>query len=124
MSKQTYGQMSIFDIHTDHNWKPCEYRFKRYIGQRVRSKSKYGVQYIGTIVSMEPYYTNIRTDDGREIVGTPYDVEPVKTCATCYHYKTYVDSYTCEPLGKICVKDRPYGTIKLDDDTCEGWEEK
>ena len=50
---------------------PCDYRFHRYVGQRVKfwrtGKS-------GVITEIEPYYTYIRMDDGDELVGTPTEI--------------------------------------------------
>ena len=122
---QIKGQLSMFDILCpEEKRKPCEYKFQRYIGQRVRSKSKYGADYVGTITGIGPYYTDILTDDGREIVGTPYDVWP-DVCGNCKHLRTYCDAYTCEPIGTICVKDAPRSTHRKPDDVaCKDWKHK
>lgn len=128
MSEQIKGQLSLFDIQEPgHERRPCEYSFQRYIGQRVRSKSKYGVQYVGVITGIGPYYTDILTDNGCQIAGTPYDVEPLetRTCGTCKRFRTYVDAYTCEPLGTICVDDTPLSrNANADDPACDQWEQK
>lgn len=125
---QIKGQLSMFDIlGPEEKRKPCEYKFQRYIGQRVRSKSKYGADYVGTITGIGPYYTDILTDDGREIVWTPYDVWPTEmyVCGNCKHLRTYCDAYTCEPIGTICVKDAPRSTHREPDDVaCKDWKHK
>ena len=66
------GQISIFDYRrTSEKLKPCEYRFVRYIGQRVWMN---GDNHIHTIAEIEPYYTIM--SDG--LVGTPTTIYPVK----------------------------------------------
>ena len=67
------GQYSIFDMHTgQEKRKPCEYAFKRYMGQMVASG-----RYVGTICKIEPYYTHIRTADGEVVAGSPHDLVPL-----------------------------------------------
>lgn len=64
------GQMSIFDCrHTNEKLKPCDYRFVRYIGQKVWLLGE-----VKNIAKIEPYYT-IMTD---RTVGTPTTIYPVK----------------------------------------------
>lgn len=72
------GQFSIFDVTPDEQQKkkPCEYSFKRYIGQPVVLPSvyfpnsrEYGCVH-GTIHRIEPYYTIVKAD-GCYYVGTP-----------------------------------------------------
>lgn len=66
------GQLTIFDAYQDD--RPCRYGFQRFIGQRVRVMiGAYGNHMIvtGAITWIGPYYTLIRTDDGRVLVGTP-----------------------------------------------------
>lgn len=65
------GQLSIFDLVKE--VKPCVYRFKRYIGQRVEFWRE-GI--VGTITEIEPYYTTVATDYG-EYIGTPTTICPV-----------------------------------------------
>ena len=66
------GQISIFDYRrTDESLKPCEYRFVRYIGQKVYATFD---NKIHTIAEIELYYTI--TTDG--MVGTPTTIYPVK----------------------------------------------
>lgn len=129
MNNQIEGQLSIFDIlDPEEKRKPCEYTFQRYIGQRVRSKSKYGVDYVGIITGIGPYFTDILTDDRRQIVGTPYDVWPLEmdVCGNCKYFRTYVDAYTCEPIGTICVKDdTPLSrNASAEDQACKDWKKK
>lgn len=68
------GQLSLFDIRTGPK-RPCDYRFKRYIGQKVGLSVTSG-DYIGKIVGIEPYYTEI------EVPGT--DCTWAGTPTTCY----------------------------------------
>lgn len=66
------GQMSLFDIDIEQDRRPCRYKFHRYIGQRVNS-----LHGPATITKIDhTYYTEIRTDDGRDLVGTPHDLSP------------------------------------------------
>lgn len=72
------GQLSIFDIHeSEQKLRPCEYRFKRYLGQMVRIYVPYEIV-TGKIISIEPYYTIIKDEGGREWVGTPYNTSPLE----------------------------------------------
>lgn len=61
------GQLSIFDVH-DGKLRPCDYKFKRYIGQKVRFNCSCGDGGEHVITGIEEYYTIL--DDGRW-VGTP-----------------------------------------------------
>ena len=70
--EQLPGQLSVFDLLADE--KPCHYNFQRYIGQEVR----FDDGKIGTITKIEPYYTEIATEDGEQLVGTPTTIGPVK----------------------------------------------
>lgn len=73
--KQTQGQYSIFDIYPPgHKRKPCEYSFKRYIGQQVKVYCSRG-DTIGRIKEIDKYYTIVQTKAG-EIVGTPTNTSP------------------------------------------------
>lgn len=69
------GQFTIWD--NDKPARPCEYRFRRYIGQRVRCCGMYCSHYgeTGTIKEIKPYYTIWINDSGKEVVGTPVDLE-------------------------------------------------
>ena len=58
------GQMTMYDMLTD---RPCDYRFRRYIGQTVR-RWRTGKE--ARITEIMPYYTYL--DDGT--VATPYDI--------------------------------------------------
>lgn len=101
------GQLSVFDILAEKaEKKPCEYRFQRSIGQLVMVN---GME--GKIVKIEPYYTEIMTDEGM-VVGTPSTTVPVRKspscfadyigrCEFCFWYKyglhrTEKDKYVCE----------------------------
>ena len=71
------GQLTIFDwLGGYDDRRPCRYGFQRFIGQRVRVmigayNSPNRKTYKGEITEIGPYYTLIRTDDGRELIGTP-----------------------------------------------------
>ena len=69
------GQLSLFDMDNGDDKKPCEYKFKRYIGQKVKNHNgKF------TIKEIEGYYTIMTKDDEkmkREWIGTPHDLAPV-----------------------------------------------
>ena len=68
------GQLSIFDLNNDNNErKPCDYRFKRYIGQKVRFWRE---NEEGTITDIFPYYTYVKTSEGIK-VGTPTTIAPL-----------------------------------------------
>lgn len=77
MTNPAFGQLTIFDIPEDaHKRKPCEYSFKRYVGQRVRLNITEGIV-SGTIVEIEKYYTIVKAN-GRLLVGTPTNTSPEK----------------------------------------------
>jgi hypothetical protein len=67
------GQLGIYDFVVDSS-RPCAYRFKRYIGQRVRFWRS-GIT--GTVKEIKPYYTYVETDDGKLLVGSPYELAEV-----------------------------------------------
>jgi hypothetical protein len=71
------GQFSIFDIHESDQLRPCEYRFKRYMGQMVQLYVTSGIV-SGKIISIEPYYTIVESDDGIEWAGTPTNTSPLE----------------------------------------------
>lgn len=55
---------------------PCQYRFERYIGQKVTLKvGAYPWHRLvnGTVVWIDPYYTHVKTKEGL-MVGTPCDL--------------------------------------------------
>lgn len=66
-------QFSIYDVVVDRS-RPCAYRFKRYIGQRLQFWRS-GIT--GTVKAIKPYYTYIETDDGVLLVGSPYELAEV-----------------------------------------------
>lgn len=73
------GQLTIFDwLGGYDDRRPCRYRFRRYVGQRVRIMI--GSYYDNdirpaTVVKVDdPYYTIVGDDNGREYVGTPYSL--------------------------------------------------
>ena len=61
------GQLSMFDMPEAERKRPCDYSFRRYIGQEVR---RWRTGEILRITQIKPYYTYL--DDGS--VGTPYDI--------------------------------------------------
>lgn len=73
---QLNGQMSLLDIGAEVPETDCGYTFKRYIGQQVivtcPANSNYGT--VGKIIYIEPYYTRIRTENGKIISVAPYDI--------------------------------------------------
>lgn len=73
------GQLSIFDVDTKEKkrWGPASYyRFKRYIGQRVKF---WRDGETGTITEIEPYYTIVEPDNlGGAMVGTPTTICPLE----------------------------------------------
>ncbi len=45
-----------------------------------------------------------------------------QTCRTCRYFGTYVDAYTCEPIGTHCIKDAPLSRdVDADDPACTEW---
>ena len=73
------GQLSIFDVDTKEKkqWGPASYyRFKRYIGQRVKF---WRDGETGTITEIEPYYTIVKPDSGGgDMAGTPTTISPIE----------------------------------------------
>ena len=76
MSKgQIPGQMSIFDfIDRPAKRRPCDYRFHRYLGQKVYLRGREGVFRVRAIFQ---YYTHVVDGHGEPWIGTPYDIWPV-----------------------------------------------
>lgn len=72
------GQYSMFDNGKPES--PCEYSFKRYIGQTVTFANPHHALYglIGEIVEILPYYTIVSVN-GRRYATTPYDLKEAKT---------------------------------------------
>lgn len=72
------GQLSIFDIHLPKSTKsPCDYDWKRYIGQKVYVCVTSG-DYIGVITEIAPYYTTIEVEElDCLLAGTPTTCYPV-----------------------------------------------
>ena len=71
------GQFSLFG---NVGSLPCQYKFDRYIGQKVTLMvGAYPDHKLvnGTVVGIEPYYTFIKTKEGL-MVGTPYCVSERK----------------------------------------------
>ena len=66
------GQYNFYDLDIDQDRRPCRYKFRRYIGQKV--KTLHGV---GVITKIEQYYTVFRLEDGRTLCGTPHDLTPL-----------------------------------------------
>lgn len=69
------GQLSIFDDMVPEG-RPCKYAFRRYIGQRVRLMiGAYPGRILHGVITRidNEYYTTIEVD-GKEYVGTPYDL--------------------------------------------------
>ena len=66
------GQYTVWDIVGEK--KPCDYRFQRYIGQKVKFWRN-GI--VGTVAGIEPYYTKVRTRYGI-LAGTPTTICPVE----------------------------------------------
>ena len=58
------GQLTMFDTQKD---RPCDYSFRRYIGQLVL---RWRTGELARITDIKPYYTYL--DDGT--VATPYDI--------------------------------------------------
>ena len=72
------GQLTIFDAATE--GRPCDYRFRRYEGQKViiTLGGGYTARPLeGTVTRIGPYYTYVKTVIG-ELVGTPYNVRPIE----------------------------------------------
>lgn len=72
------GQLSLFDIPQEKGKrKPCEYGFKRYLGQKVHISISDG-DFIGEVIKIESYYTLIKIKGYPHIlVGTPTTFGPV-----------------------------------------------
>ena len=78
-------QLTLFDIDPGFGdgtgGRPCDYRFKRSIGQKVRIMiGPFADQNFktGVITKIEPYFTKVLTAGGREYAGTPYSLSPVE----------------------------------------------
>ncbi len=75
MGDEMKGQYSMFDLTPLPN-APCNYKFQRYIGQKVRMMiDVYPVKIVhGVITKIDTaYYTTVDVD-GKEYVGTPYNL--------------------------------------------------
>ena len=71
------GQFSLFN---NVGPLPCQYKFDRYIGQKVTLMvGGYPFHKLlnGTVVGIEPYYTFVKTKEGL-MVGTPYSLSERK----------------------------------------------
>lgn len=73
------GQMSIFDfLDRPKKLRPCDYRFRRYIGQKVQfNHGRDILPGIYTVKEIEKYYTIVIDEGGRELAGTPTTIFPV-----------------------------------------------
>ncbi len=72
-----YGQLSLYDYLTDQeNLRPCDYSFKRYIGQKVGAVFL-PAKKTGIIVKIEQYYTIIDVGD-HLMAGTPCTIWPIE----------------------------------------------
>jgi hypothetical protein len=72
------GQYSLFDYCNDpKDLKPCEYSFKRYIGQKVYGDFT-ASRKEGIIVKIEQYYTIIDVGGGRLMAGSPHNIWPIE----------------------------------------------
>lgn len=77
--EQIPGQMSMFDVHDSFMMKPHEYKWQRYIGQKVRMHFIGDDRVItGRIERIDKYYTLIQGDDGEPYVGTPTTCYPIE----------------------------------------------
>ena len=82
MSKTIPGQLTIFDLSNEPP-RPCDYKFKRYIGQPVEVYI-HGKPIRAKITGIEKYYTEL--DVG--YVGTPYNLHPVEDkCGACKYFR-------------------------------------
>ena len=107
------GQLSLFDINIEEDSRPCRYDFHRYVGQKVHTRS-HGVCTITDIPG--EYYTHIRSEKGELLVGTPYDISPIK-CKNCEHYQMLTSGYMACVASTISPSVNP-------DDVCDKWEER
>lgn len=72
------GQYTIFSYQeTPKKLRPCDYKFKRYLGQHV-DVFFYPRVIHGTITEIKPYYTYILGDDGELYAGTPINTIPAE----------------------------------------------
>lgn len=72
------GQLTIFDAYQDD--RPCRYRFKRYVGQKVNVMIGPYMDHrivTGVITEIGPYYTTVRSGK-KEYAATPYNLMEVK----------------------------------------------
>lgn len=77
-------QLTLFDINPGladgTRNRPCDYRFQRSIGQRVRMMfgpyADHDIR-VGTIKKIEPYFTTV-VINGKEYAGTPYSLSPAE----------------------------------------------
>ena len=70
------GQYSIFD-YGNQKHRPCDYRFKRYIGQKVGLSVASG-EFVGEVIEIEPYYTTINIKGHGLFAGTPTTIYPIE----------------------------------------------
>lgn len=69
-------QLNLFGNTGD---RPCQYRFERYIGQKVTVMigAYPGKKLKGRITGIDAYYTQVRTKEG-DMVATPYSLSEQK----------------------------------------------
>ena len=70
--KPMEGQQSLWDLGKPEKLRPCDYRFERYIGQKVNTT--FGG--IGVITEIDKYYTTV-VIDGEDYAGTPDTISPI-----------------------------------------------
>ena len=77
MRNEIKGQLTIWDVFNPTiGRRPCDYRFQRYIGQRVKLMIGPYCDHRtvkGTIKTIEKYYTIVESG-GKEYVGMPYSL--------------------------------------------------
>lgn len=71
------GQYSIWDYQSKKK-RPCDYRFERYIGQKVWLSITSG-KFVGEIVEIEAYYTIVKVKGHYSLyAGTPTTIYPIE----------------------------------------------
>ena len=98
------GMTNKDGMHTGN--RPCEYKFKRYIGQPVSVWNRMMDEHIhGTIVDIKPYYTEVCVGDGRTLMCTPHgDFRPLKPMPCClngHHLGQCLNATTAKAVTTI-----------------------
>lgn len=72
------GQLTIFEYYANReDRRPCDYKFRRYIGQTVHLIGVMcGDDVIGKVHMIDPYYTIVKLKGGLLMCGTPYNTAP------------------------------------------------